>query len=270
MNELMVMLPAYNEEENLEVLVHQWQAYKDEIQETFDLYLRIVVTNDGSKDRTKEIGEMLQGKFDNFTLVNHEKNKGLGQAVKTGIIYILENYPHSVFTCIMDCDNTHDPRYVLDMLNKQKETSADVIIASRYQEGSKVKGVSPFRLFTSEGAKYVYSLILRVKEVRDYTCGYRLYNNSLLNQTYLRFGDHLVEERGFTCMAELLYKLYACGGTFSEVPFELRYDLKGGASKMKVIKTAVDSVGLALKLKKLRKEKRGVMPMEFAGRVSDL
>jgi L-cysteine desulfidase len=58
------------------------------------------------------------------------------------------------------------------------KTKADVVIASRYQKGAEVKGLSKLRIFTSEGARYVYSLILNVKNVKDYTCGYRLYKKS--------------------------------------------------------------------------------------------
>lgn len=253
MNELTVVLPAYNEEENLETLVAEWQKYGDEISVEFGLELKIIAVNDGSGDKTGETGGRLEKELENFTLVNHKVNKGLGEAVKTGVIYVLDNCPQSEYTCLMDCDNTHDPRYVIDMLKKQRQSGADVVIASRYQKGAAVRGVSPFRLFTSEGAKYVYSALLGVKNVRDYTCGYRLYKNEILSKAYKRFGSNIVEESGFTCMAELLYKLYACGAVFEEVPFELRYDFKKGASKMKVFKTAKDSVSLTFKLKRIKR-----------------
>lgn len=254
MNEITVVLPAYNEEDNLEQLVYDWQRYQKQIFKEYNLELTIIVVNDGSADHTRKIGEKLEKKYHNFILVNHEKNKGLGETVKTGIFYVLKNRPQSVFSCLMDCDNTHNPKYVLDMLEKQKIRNSDVVIASRYQNGALVKGVSSLRLMTSEGAKCVYSLILRVKGVKDYTCGYRLYKNTILQRAYGRFGDKLIEESGFTCMAELLYKLYASGAQFSEVPFILRYDFKKGASKMKVFKTALDSFQLAFRLKKIKRE----------------
>lgn len=255
MNEITVVLPAYNEEENLETLVGEWEKYAGQISAEFGLQLKIVAVNDGSHDKTREIGEKLENEIENFKLVNHEKNKGLGEAVKTGILYVLDNCPQSMYTCLMDCDNTHDPRFVIDMLKKQRQSSADVVIASRYQSGAAVKGVSTFRLFMSEGAKYVYSFLLGVKNVRDYTCGYRLYKNDILRKAYKRFGSNIIEESGFTCMAELLYKLYSCGAAYEEVPFELRYDFKKGESKMHVFKTAKDSVSLALKLRKVKKIK---------------
>lgn len=251
-NELAVVLPAYNEQDNLESLVENWQQYRMILKKEYNLNLKIFIINDGSKDNTGSIGEKLEYNYDNVTLLNHISNKGLGEAVKTGLSHIVKNCTACVFACIMDCDNTHDPKYILDMIIKEKETGADVTIASRYQKGSKVKGVSSFRLFTSEGARFVYSSILGVKNVRDYTCGYRLYKTEMLSKAFKRFGDSLISEKGFTCMAELLYKLYCCGAVFTEIPFELRYDFKKGASKMKVVKTALDSVKLAFKLKNIK------------------
>lgn len=250
MNQLSVLLPAYNEEENLELMINTWNNYKSKLFQDFDLNLEIIIINDGSSDSTESIAKALCEKHKNVTLINHEVNKGLGQAVKTGISYILNNCPNSKYTCIMDCDNTQDPKYITNMLSRLTKDNSDVVIASRYRKGAKVIGVSPLRLTTSSGARYIYSLLLRVKNVRDYTCGYRLYKNDILKKSFDVFGEDLIKENGFTCMAELLYKLYLCGAKFSEIPFVLRYDSKKGTSKMKVTKTVLDSFKLIIKLRK--------------------
>jgi len=160
--------------------------------------------------------------------------------------------PDSTHMCLMDCDNTQDPAYITDMLNRMDNDNADVVIASRYQKGAEVKGVAGIRLLMSEGAKFVFSVLLHVPNVKDYTCGYRLYNRKILQKASDRFGDILVAESGFTCMVEVLYKLYCCGAVFAEIPFKLRYDYKKGASKMAVMKTAVNSIKLALNLRKIK------------------
>lgn len=252
MSKITVILPAYNEEENIKSLVERWQMLQETLMDKHEYELQIVAVNDGSKDKTREIAQQLEKEYKNFKLVNHPHNKGLGEAVKTGITYFLEHCPDSIAMCLMDCDNTQDPVYLSDMINKMQKEKADVVIASRYQNGAEVKGVSRMRLLMSEGAKYVFSVLLHVPNVRDYTCGYRLYGREILVSAESRFGNDLVEERGFTCMVEVLYKLYCCGAIFSEIPFELRYDYKKGASKMAVVKTAVNSVRLALRLKKIR------------------
>ncbi len=134
MNELTVLLPAYNEEGNLEVLINKWQDLSLPLWEKFALSLHIVVVNDGSSDKTKNIGEILEKKYDNFTLINHTRNRGLGEALKTAITYVLNNRPNSTCTCLMDCDNTHEPKYIMDMLYKTRfgneSRYADVVIAS--------------------------------------------------------------------------------------------------------------------------------------------
>jgi dolichol-phosphate mannosyltransferase len=219
----------------------------------YGLRLQIVAVNDGSKDRTKEIAERLEKEHDNFKLINHPHNKGLGEAVKTGLLYFTEECPDSTHMCLMDCDNTQDPVYITDMLDRMNEKSADVVIASRYQSGAEVKGVSGIRLLMSGGAKYVFSVLLHVPGVRDYTCGYRLYGREILKKAGGRFGEGLVAESGFTCMVELLYKLYCCGAVFTEIPFELRYDYKKGSSKMAVLRTAVNSLRLSLELKRIKR-----------------
>jgi len=256
MDELTVLLPAYNEEKNVETLVARWQEFCNPLKERYGLSLQIVVVNDGSSDQTMAIGEILMKKYNNFTLVNHEKNKGLGEALKTAVTYVLQSCPNSIFACLMDCDNTHDPKYIMDMLEKagsKKEIlDADVVIASRYQKGARVQGVAKYRLLASEGAKYVYGGLLHIKGVKDYTCGYRLYSKQILNKAHEYFGDKIVEEKDFTCMAELLYKLHIVNACFAEIPFELRYDFKQGESKMKVVKTAINSIKLAHRLRRLK------------------
>lgn len=257
-NEIQILLPAYNEEENLKLMVETWQKQKNTLLEKYGLNLRILVINDGSKDRTEEICNELKNHYKNFSYISHQRNKGLGEALKTGMLYVADYGTACRFICVMDCDNTQNPRYISSMLDKiganQSTRKADVIIASRYRKGSKVEGVAKYRLLTSEGAKYVYSLILHVANVRDYTCGYRLYTADIIGKCYKAFGKAMIEETGFTCMAELLYKLYIVGARFDEIPFVLRYDYKQGKSKMKVIKTAINSIKLAFHLKGLQRE----------------
>lgn len=256
-NKLNVILPAFNEEDNVVELTNEWEKYKKIVCEKYNLELQILVVNDGSTDNTKILSEKLETQYENFKLINHDRNKGLGEAVKTAIKYSIKDKDNiNGYLCIMDCDNTHSPKYIIDMLREIKsyknKNGADVVIASRYQNGAKVKGLSKYRLLMSECARFVYGVLLRVKNVKDYTCGYRLYTNQILNKAYDHFGEQIIEEKGFACMVELLYKLHCIGAFFKEIPFELRYDLKLGSSKMKVLKTAVNSLKLTFKLNKIR------------------
>lgn len=251
--ELVILLPAYNEEENVVRMTERWEAEREKAAE-YGLLLHIVVVNDGSHDRTEELCREIEASNENFTLVNHERNKGLGEAVKTGFHYVLNHCPNAEYVCLMDCDNTQDPHNIDKMLARitDKQYPSDVVIASRYQKGSEVYGVAKHRLFTSSGAKFVYKMLLGVPNVKDYTCGYRLYSRISLEKLRDGFADKMIEESGFTCMAEVLYKMNLCGVRFAEVPFTLHYDYKEGASKMKVLKTAVNSVKLAFRLRRMK------------------
>lgn len=259
----MVVLPAYNEQGNVERMVKRWLALEGVIKDRYQLELEVVIVNDGSKDRTEILSRELSDTYMNVTLINHEGNKGLGEAVKTGVKYAIQNEDTCKYLCIMDCDNTQDPDYVIDMLEKvETSQTLDVVIASRYQKGAKVHGLSGFRHLTSFGARLVFKLLLPVKQVRDYTCGYRLYRTSTLKRAYTEFGENIIEDSGFTCMVELLYKLNIIGATFTEIPFELHYDEKVGASKMKVLKTSLRSISLGLHLRGIGGKKRRALKEE--------
>ena len=98
-------------------------------------------------------------------------------------------------------------------------------------------------------AKLYYTFMLNVKNVRDYTCGYRAYKYSAVSKAKEKYRDKLVTQSSFACMMEVLYKISKIGAKFDEVPFVLRYDNKGGQSKMRVFKTIFNSLITALKLK---------------------
>ena len=250
--ELLVLLPAYNEASNIEILVERWQAQEEELCAA-GLQLRLLLVDDGSIDRTEEICHHLNNTYANFSFIKHKENKGLGKAVQTGIGYALTSCPECAYLVVMDCDNTHDPKYVLTMLKHiGTNPKADVVIASRYRKGSRVFGVPLYRFFLSFGARFVYTLTLGLENVRDYTCGYRLYRIHALHEVSKAFKDTLIEERGFTCMVELLYKMFLSGSTFSEIPFELHYEDKLGQSKMKVTQTTLKSLALIKKLRKIK------------------
>ena len=252
-DELVVLLPAYNEENDVEKLVMRWEK-QEKIISKYQLALKIVVINDGSKDKTREICENLKRTHQYFELINHEQNKGLGKAVETGFKYVIEYHPNCQFVCLMDCDNTQNPKYIEDMLCKMDSSKVDVVIASRYQKGAAVHGLSWHRRMTSEGARWIYKCVFNVPNVRDYTCGFRLYTYDILKKANHAYQERFIEQSGFTCMAEILYKLSCVGARFGEIPFELQYGEKGGKSKMRVIKTIKDSLKLTLQLRKIKKD----------------
>ncbi len=223
-----VGLPAYNEEATIPGLFPRFlEIFPDR-----NASYRIVVYNDGCTDqtvpRTLEWTDRL-----NVEVIGKEQNMGLGEGLRRLVEYAVQNGNDHDVLFIMDCDDTHHPRQFVDMLNAL-DGGYDVVIASRYRKGARIAGLTVTRQILSLGAAALFKLLHNCRNVRDYTCGYRGYRISALKQAAARYGDRLIEERGFACMVELLLKLNRCGARMCEIPLDLRYDLKQSASKMDV------------------------------------
>jgi dolichol-phosphate mannosyltransferase len=113
----------------------------------------------------------------------------------------------------------------------------DVVIASRFQPGARVHGVPQSRALYSLAARWMFQLLFPIRGVRDYTCGYRAYRAGALQQAVDVYGERLIRETGFSCMAEVLLRLRKLPVRMAEVPLELHYDRRGNDSKMRVLRT---------------------------------
>lgn len=247
MDTLYAYLPCYNEAGNIQALIEAWLSEKDRLQEE-GYELQIIPVDDKSTDNTLEIIRSMEEIHPEVRVIAHKINQNLGGALFTSVRDFLHQGTPGSLMCFMDGDNTHKPSFVHSMIRKQKE-GADCVIASRYQPGARINGVPSNRLALSDGAKLYYSVMLHVPNVKDYTCGYRLYTYSILNNAYRKYQKELITMRSFSCMMEILYKLHKSGCRFAEVPFTLYYDSKVGASKMHILKTVRDSLIVALKLR---------------------
>ena len=235
------VLPAYNEEESLPNLLKRIADLKS----SHNVKVNVVVVNDGSTDNTATLAEQ-NSKNLNLTLVNHEKNMGLGQAVQTGIKEALSQAGSNDIILIMDADDTHDVSLMDEMINKI-EDGADIVIASRFVEGGNDQSAPPFRRMLSRGASVVFKTILPLNKINDFTSGFRAYRVSLLNKASFHWGETLILEQGFACMVELLLKLRHWNPNIVEIPFYLRYDRKLGASKLKLFKTLMQYLKLGIR-----------------------
>lgn len=248
MKKIFAMLPCYNEQEDIESLVEKWIEIKREWENKgYELFVYCI--DDKSTDNTNEIIKGMIEKYpDTVNIIEHDQNKGLGGAIFTAFTFFNNNGQDGDLLVIMDGDNTHDPCYSLSMPQKIADEEF-CVIASRYCNNSQTKGVSGIRLFMSWGARFFYSITLSVPNVKDYTCGYRLYTYSAIKSAIECYGDSFIERQTFACMMEALYKLSLIGVKFDEVPFELRYDNKLGESKMPIVRTIIESVGTAISLR---------------------
>ena len=254
MNKLYAFLPCYNEEMNIGNLIDEWIQQRDDLAKLgYELQVRAI--DDCSKDNTKGVILSKQIQYEGMVeLIAHDVNKNLCGGLNTSIEYFMKYGAENDLMSLMDGDNTHNPKYIIPMIEKLVSGKKDCVIASRYCSDSGVIGVAAHREFLSDMAKIYYSAMLKVPGVKDYTCGYRVYSYSCIKQMVEKFGKDPIKETSFACMMEFLYKIYLAGGTFDEVGFELRYDNKQGESKMRVFTTMRKSLSTALKLSLMKKK----------------
>jgi len=241
------MLPMYNEENAIIDLLDNINKVRELLSDPFLL----VIVDDGSKDNSvaKVKNYAVQHPDFKIKIIPHERNMGLGQAMRTGIYYLAKTVADNDIVFTMDADNTHNPEYIFDLIDKIDDGN-EVVVASRYCGGGDEKGLKLHRKILSRGASGLLAFVFDCKGIRDYTCGYRAYKGTLLKQAYGLYGEKLICENGFTCMAELLIKVHPLARSAGEIPMVLRYDLKAGASKMKIVKTVFRYFHLVRSLKK--------------------
>jgi len=256
---ILLILPAYNEEPTLPPLLKSLDEFATQTRRK----LRILVIDDGSTDRTAALVGEAQGALDNISieLVQHEKNQGLGAAIRTGLREALQRVRRKECIAMMDADNSHPP-VILESLVNKLEKGFEVTIASRYRFGAEIHGLTAFRKFLSVGAAAVYAVTYPTPGVRDFTCGYRAYHPQLLQDAFATYGDDgLVTWNGFVAMVELLLKLRAIGAPMAEVPLTLRYDLKESASKMRIFRNIKQQFQLLAEVP--RRVKRVSAPLQW-------
>ncbi|HEX5030607.1 MAG TPA: glycosyltransferase [Candidatus Eisenbacteria bacterium] len=236
-----VVLPVYNEEAKIGSLLD----HIDEAMRDADIRYEVVLVDDGSQDGTGAIIRQRAGHMP-LTLMRHEVNKGLGSTIRDGLFAAAGAAGEADIIVTMDADDTHAPGLVLRMVRMISE-GYDVVIASRYREGSRCVGVPFHRLALSHGASWLFRVVFPIKGVRDYTCGYRAYRAAVVKAAFARYGEEFLDQGGFQCMVDILLKLRRMNLIFGEVPFILRYDWKEGGSKMNVTRTVKDTLGLMWK-----------------------
>lgn len=232
---LYLVLPAFNEGDTLLTLL-------EEVQRALaGRNMQVLVVDDGSTDGSIERVE--RAALPQVDVIRHPVNRGLGEACKTGFLAALARAQAHDLVAVMDSDCTHSP-YLLERMMQYAREGNDVVIASRYRYGSQVVGLEWFREFLSHAASWTFRVLLPIPNVRDYTCGFRVYRVSILQRAFEHYQDRFITEAGFACMADMLVKLARLGAICVEVPMILRYDRKESTSKIKIARTIQRSLGL--------------------------
>ncbi len=234
-----ILLPTYNEEHSIEPLLLRIKKGMSKRNYQYS----VVVYNDGSTDNTSEILEK-NIHYIPLVVIGERENKGLGYAMKSLLNKVLElSTDDDDIAVVLDADNTHNPEHIFRMVDDISD-GFDVVIASRFLRDSRTIGVPKYRNLLSIIASYLMKILFPIKGIKDYTCGYRAYRIGMLRNAKNIYGDTLITERGFACMAELLIKLRPLGILAIEIPLVLKYNRKIGESKMNVPVTILKTVRL--------------------------
>lgn len=235
-----VVLPAYNEAESLKFLLPSLiEGFSGE-RKKFHIYVVDDGSSDGTAAQTKKFSS------NRVILIKHGQNLGLAETINSGLRRALKDSSDDDIIVTMDADSSHLPGLINRMVRLIEE-GHDIVISSRFAAGARVRGVSSGRSILSWGASFLLRLLFPIQGVKDYTCGYRAYRVSLLKKATAKYGKGFIDQKGFSCMVDILLKLREFDPIITEVPMILRYDLKPGKSKMNVGKTIVETFKLIVR-----------------------
>lgn len=211
-----VIIPTYNEKENIENIIRKVFS----LEGGYD----ILIIDDGSPDGTASIVKQLQTEFpDRLFMIERAGKQGLGTAYITGFKWSLsKGYD---YTFEMDADFSHNPDD-LPRLYKACRDGADLAIGSRYCDGISVINWPIGRIIMSYYASVYVRTVLGMK-VYDCTAGFKCYSNKVLDTIDL----DKVEMKGYGFQIEMKYSTYKLGFKIAEVPI-IFVNRKAGVSKM--------------------------------------
>ena len=212
----LVIIPTYNERENLPKLVQQLLDIPK---------LRVLVVDDGSPDGTGALADDLAVRSDGRVSVMHRTGRrGLGRAYVDGIRQALQTDADVI--CQMDADLSHRPADLVSMLEAAQH--ADVVIGSRYVPGGRILNWPLRRWILSAGANRYIRLICSLA-IQDCTSGFRCWRRDALARLPL---DRINAE-GYAFLVQLLWEATRTGSTICEVPITF-VEREFGASKLRV------------------------------------
>lgn len=219
----MVVVPTYNEKDNIERLVGAVLDLKKD--------LHVLIVDDNSPDGTGEIADKLVKEFAEVHVIHRKGKLGLGSAYREGFRYALDKEAPLIFE--MDADFSHDPKYLPDFLEKIK--GYDVVVGSRYINGVSVVNWPIRRLMLSYGAN-VYTRLITGLKLTDCTGGFKCFRREVLQAIDL----DSVKSDGYSFQIEMNYRCMEKGFRIGEVPI-IFIDRHAGSSKMskKIVREAV-------------------------------
>jgi dolichol-phosphate mannosyltransferase len=241
MSRNIVIIPTYNEKENVEKIIRKvFSLYED---------FSILIIDDGSPDGTANIVKALQGEFpERLFLIERSGKLGLGTAYITGFKWCCEHGYDYIFE--MDADFSHNPEDLARLLNACQEKGVGLSVGSRYCNGISVINWPIGRVLISYFASVYVRKVLGVK-VYDSTSGFICYRRELLETLDL----DKIKMKGYGFQIEMKYSSLQLGFGLKEVPI-IFMDRTEGTSKMSssIFGEAFWGV-IALRFRKIRPRK---------------
>jgi dolichol-phosphate mannosyltransferase len=240
MCDAIVIIPTYNEIENIEAI----------IKAVFSLPYKfhILVVDDNSPDGTATGVKKLQSNFaEKLHLLQREGKSGLGTAYIEGFRWCLNHNYDYIFE--MDADFSHNPEDLLRLLDTAKQDPADVVVGSRYKNGVNVVNWPLNRVLLSFGASKYVKFITGMN-IQDPTAGFVCYKRKVLEAIDLES----IKFIGYAFQIEMKFKAYKKGFKITEIPI-IFTDRIRGKSKMSggIISEAIFGV-ITMKLKSIFKK----------------
>lgn len=237
MNPYLVIIPTYNEIENIDAMIHRVMGLEKKID--------LLIVDDNSPDGTAEVVKSLQNTYSNqLHLLQRADKNGLGTAYIAGFHWALER-PYE-YICEMDCDFSH-PVDQLPNLFKKCEEGADVCVGSRYYGGvvNVVNWPMGRVLMSYYASKYVQ--FVTGLNIADTTAGFVCYKREVLE----KIGIDEIKFRGYAFQIEMKFRASRRGYKIVEHPI-IFTDRTAGTSKMstKIFREALFGV-LELKIKSI-------------------
>jgi len=216
-----IILPTYNERRNLPIIT--WLLNRTFTEQELDWEL--IIVDDGSPDGTQIVANQLAKAYAPHVLLKARAGKlGLGTAYVHGLQFVTGNY-----VIIMDADFSHHPKFISQMIAKQKTLPTnggyDIVTGTRYAGDGGVFGWDLKRKLVSRGANLFADTVLR-PGVSDLTGSFRLYKKQVLQKV---IGS--TESKGYTFQMEMMVRAKAMGCTVAEVPISF-VDRVYGESKL--------------------------------------
>ncbi len=204
MDTRLVIIPTYNEKENIENIINAVM--------NLPLEYHVLVIDDGSPDGTADIVKRLQQQLpDKLFLVERSGKLGLGTAYIAGFKWAIEHKYDYIFE--MDADFSHNPEDLLKLYDACASQGADLAIGSRYITGVNVVNWPMGRVLMSYCASMYVRTVLGV-DIRDTTAGFVCYRRQVLETIEL----DKIRFKGYAFQIEMKFTAYKCGFKIKEVP----------------------------------------------------